>query len=142
MGEGHGQGVAVGHEELRDLGAEGAPGVAELGERGLDAPFAELLGAFRRARGERGRGRGGPGRLRSPEVAWGRCRPRVAMTTARRGPQPASSTHTGAWSLGRSFLRGALSIWQAVTAPRSAVLTSTWSMRRKLRCGRSEWPWV
>ncbi len=41
-----------------------------------------------------------------------------------------SSTQTGAWSLGRSFLRGARSMLQAVTWLRSAALTRMWSMRK------------
>jgi hypothetical protein len=38
-------------------------------------------------------------------------------------PAQSSSTHTGAWSLGRSFLRGSLSMAQAFTASCSARLT-------------------
>ena len=41
-----------------------------------------------------------------------------------------SVSTTGAWSLGRSFLRGSLSMTQASTRPLSAVLTRIWSMRR------------
>ena len=48
---------------------------------------------------------------------------------ARPNPPHASVTHTGAWSLGRSFLRGCLSMLQAVTAPCSAWLTRMRSMR-------------
>jgi hypothetical protein len=39
------------------------------------------------------------------------------------------STTTGAWSLGRSLRRGALSIVQARTRGASAGLTRMWSMR-------------
>ncbi len=41
----------------------------------------------------------------------------------------ASSTSTGAWSLGRSFLRGALSMRHPVARVASAALTRMWSMR-------------
>ena len=41
-----------------------------------------------------------------------------------------SSTTSGAWSLGRSFLRGSLSITQPLTPPFSASLTRVWLMRR------------
>ena len=46
------------------------------------------------------------------------------------GRRQPSSTTTGAWSLGRSFLRGALSMAQACTRGCSASLTRMWSMRR------------
>ena len=39
-------------------------------------------------------------------------------------------TTTGVWSLGRSFLRGALSITQALTCFTSAEDTKMWSMRK------------
>jgi hypothetical protein len=41
-------------------------------------------------------------------------------------------TTTGAWSLGRSFLRGNLSIAQAVTDALKALLTKIWSIRKPL----------
>ncbi len=43
--------------------------------------------------------------------------------------QSASDSTTGAWSLGRSLRRGALSMMQASTLSRSAALTRMWSMR-------------
>ncbi len=47
-----------------------------------------------------------------------------------RGPPQASETRTGAWSLGRSLRRGALSMTQACTNGLSVGLTRMWSMRR------------
>lgn len=45
-------------------------------------------------------------------------------------PAKASSTVTGAWSLGLGHLRGVRSMLQAVTSGTSGWLTRMWSMRR------------
>ena len=53
----------------------------------------------------------------------------LAGSTAAVSTPHAIVSTTGAWSLGCGFLRGARSMVQAVTAPRSASLTRMWSMR-------------
>ena len=60
------------------------------------------------------------------------CAGALAELTAARRLQAAGisiSTVTGAWSLGRSSLRCALSMVQARTPARSGSLTRMWSMR-------------